>query len=92
MGKFERQNEKTVVNAQAHSEASIYLLRISKEENRKHVINLLLGGKRPSRRLTNDKKKLLPDKQHGQATIDSIQCLSHFSSKEKLAPHLVVLI
>ena len=46
------------VNVLAYSEASIYPLRISKEENRKYVINLLLlVGVRPGQRLANDEEK-----------------------------------
>ena len=52
MSNFEKQNENIAVNVLAYSEASIYPLRISKEENRKHVINLLLlVGARPGQRL-----------------------------------------
>ena len=58
MSKFEKENENIAVNVLAYSEASIYPLRISKEENRKYVINLLLlVGARPGQRLANDEKK-----------------------------------
>ena len=58
MSKFEKENKNIAVNVLAYSEASIYPLRISKEENRKYVINLLLlVGARLGQRLANDEKK-----------------------------------
>ena len=70
----------------AYSEASIYPLRISKEENRKHVINLLLldttrSGQKKRYCLINNMRRLLPN----QASKDKkrkefcLRCLSHFS-------------
>ena len=38
MSKFEKEKKNIAVNVLANSEASIYPLRISKEENRKYVI------------------------------------------------------
>ena len=78
----------------AYSEASIYPLRISKEENRKHVINLLLldttrSGQKKHYCLINNMRRLLSN----QVSKDKkrkefcLRCLSHFSSKEKLALH-----
>ena len=64
MSKFEKENENIAVNVLAYSEASIYPLRISKEENRKYVINRAKASKWR-------KEALLPDKQHKQATIES---------------------
>ena len=92
MSKFEKQSENIAVNVLAYSEASIYPLRISKEENRKHVINLLLldttrSGQKKHYCLINNMRRLLSN----QASKDKkrkefcFRCLSHFSSKEKLA-------
>ena len=66
-------------------------MRISKEENRKHFINLLLIADDEKKHycLINNMRRLLSN----QASKDKkrkefcLRCLSHFSSKEKLALH-----
>ena len=66
-------------------------LRISKEENRKHFINLLLIADDEKKHycLINNMSRLLPSQtsKYKEAKQYCLRWLNHFSSKEKLALH-----
>ena len=66
-------------------------LRISKEENRKHVINLWLTANDGKKLyyLINNMSRLLSSRasKHKEARLYFLRCLNHFSSEENLTVH-----
>ena len=65
--------------------------RISKEENRKHVINLWLtaNDRKKLYYLINNMSRLLSSQasKHKEARLCFLRCLNHFSSEENLTVH-----
>ena len=66
-------------------------VRISKEENRKHVINLWLTANDGKKLyyLINNMSRLLSSRasKHKEARLYFLRCLNHFSSEENLTVH-----
>ena len=66
-------------------------LRISKEENRKHVINfwLIANDGKKLYYLINNMSRLLPSQasKRKEARLCFLRCLNHFSSEENLTVH-----